>query len=415
MAPWIVLIAGASVAFISNGVRMSYGVFVVPLEEALGLTRSQVILPFSLSMVMWGLLQPFTGAFMDSRGPRKAILLATFVMTLGFAVAAGAQNLWQLILGYGLLVGASASGLTMAAFSLLVNRWFLERRGRAIGLILAGIPMGTLIFSPVTAALIASWNWRGSFLILSTTMVLLVLPLAWFFLREPPGTGEKSSATPTKGALIFNKEVLEATKSRVYWILLLKYFGCGFSGFFLLGHLPAIASSHGLSPQQGATALGLIGAGGALGAILGGWASDRVGRYRALVVGYLTRAVGAFLLAYSVSGVTSFYVVSVIAGMPTYFTISITQLIIYEIFGLRIAGRMMGLTFLLHQVGATLGPLFGGWIFETTGTYRLGLVTLGVVLCNSAFWSRRLEGATQRYLALNVDSSASTDRTNLPR
>lgn len=402
--PWFVLVIGAVVAFIANGTRLSYGVFVVPLEQAFGLTRSQAILPFSLSMVIWGVVQPFTGAFMDSKGPRKAILVAVVIMAIGFAASAGAQNLWQLILGYALPVGAAASGLTVAAFSLLITSWFQQKRGRVLGYVLAGIPMGTVAFSPLAAALIIDWNWRGAFLILTAAMVVVVLPMAWFFLQEPTQTGRSSSTSTSKEGFLFDSEVKQAIKSRAYWMVMVKYFGCGFSSLFLMGHLPAIALEHGISPQAGATALGLIGVGGAVGAILGGMAADRFGRYKSLAVGYIMRAVGVFLLAFSVSDVTSFYIISIIAGMPIFFTISITQLVIYEIFGPGIAGRMIGLTFMLHQVGSTLGPLFGGWMFEAYGTYMQALVLTVAVLCSSAFWSWRLESAARRYLAATADS-----------
>jgi MFS family permease len=402
--PWLILAIAAVVAFIVNGVRMSYGVFVVPLEQAFGLMRSQAILPFSISMVAWGVIQPFTGAFMDNKGARKAILMSVILLALGLAVTAGAQNLWQVILGYGLLVGGAASGLTVAAFSILINRWFQQQRGKALGYAFAGMPLGTLAFSPLAATITADWSWQGSFLILATITLVVALPLAWFFLKEPPPVRKDGSTTTLREGLLFSSKVRQAMKSRAYWMLQVKYFGCGFTGLFLMGHLPAIALEHGFSPQQGATALGLIGAGGAVGSVLGGRASDRFGRYKTLAIGYLMRSVGLFLLAFSVSDVTSFYVISVVAGLPIFFTIAITQLVIYEIFGTGIAGRMIGLTFLLHQVGATFGPYFGGWIFETYETYTLALIIGGLVLCSSAFWSWRLQGVAQKYITARVSS-----------
>jgi MFS family permease len=395
---------GALVAFIANGIRMSYGVFAVPIEQAFNLTRSQAVLPFSLSMVVWGVAQPFTGAFMDSKGPRWAILISVILMALGFLAAAGAQNLWQLTLGYGLLVGGACSGVTVAAFSLLVNRWFQHQRGRVLGYALAGIPMGSLAFSPLTAALIVAWSWQGAFLILAAIMMLVTLPLSWLFLQEPAGAQKRSSTSASVGNLLFDGEVWQAIKSQPYWMILVKYFGCGFSTLLLSAHLPAIALEYGFSPQEGATALGVMGASGAVGAVLGGWASDRFGRYKSLAIGYLVRGVGLLLLAFSVSNVTSFYVISVVAGLPVFFTVAITQLVIYEVFGTGIAGRMIGLTFLLHQVGATIGPYFGGWMFETSGGYMLALVIGGGVLFNSAFWSWRLQSAVQRYNAAGASS-----------
>ena len=383
---------------------MSYGVFVVPFEQAFGLTRSQAILPLSLTTVVWGIAQPFTGAFMDSKGPRKAILLAVILLILGLITTASAQNLWQLVLGYGLLVGSATSGLTVAAFSLLISRWFEKQRGKALGFIGAGMRLSTLAFSPLAATLIVGLSWRSTYLIFAAIVALVVLPLSWLFLQEPNKSEINRSISSSSEGFLFNSEVLRAVKTRVYWILLVKYFGCGFTGLFLSAHLPAIALEHGFSPQQGATAIGLLGAGGAVGSMVGGWVSDRFGRYKALAVGYLIRGVGFFLLAFFVTDTTSFYVISIIAGLPIFFTVAITQLLIYEIFGVNIAGRMIGLIFLLHQVGATLGPLMGGWVFEYSGSYMLALLIGGSVLLNSAFWGWRLQGSAEKYIAAKSTS-----------
>ncbi len=402
--PWRVVTFGVVVGFITEGIRLSYGVFVIPLEQALGLTRTQAILPFSLSMIVWGVMLPFTGALMDAKGPRKAILIAIILAPIGLVVTAGAQSLWQLMLGYGLLVGAAASGSTVAAFSMLISRWFQEQRGKALGFILAGMRLSILVFSPLAAALIIYLGWRGTFLIQAAIILLIGLPLAWLFLQEPATTRENGVHGTTGGGRLFNGEVRQAVKTRAYAMLLVKYFGCGFTGVMLTANLPAMALEHGFSSQQGATALGLVGAGGAVGALLGGWASDRFGRYKTLAIGYLIRSAGFFLLAFFVSDVTSFYVTSVIAGLPIFFTVAITQLLIYEIFGAGIAGRMIGLTFVLHQVGATIGPYFGGWIFETNGSYMLALVIGGGVLLNSAFWSWRLQSTAQQYIIARTGS-----------
>ena len=401
--PWFYLATATAVAFIANGIRMSYGVFTVPLEQAFSLTRSQAVLPYSLSMIVGGVAQPFTGILMDAKGPRRAIVIAVVLLALGFIAAAVAQNLWQLTLGYGLLAGVASSGLVVTAFSLLINRWFKQQRGRALGLAMAGIPLGILVFSPLIAILIAGWSWKGTFLILAAVMLLVVFPLSWFFIREPSEIENVATKVSTRG-LFFNSEIRQAIKAKPYWILVVKYFGCGFSAVLLSGHLPAIALERGFSAQEGAIALGLLGAGGVVGVVLGGWASDRFGRYKSLVISYLIRALGFFLLTFFVQDLSSFYVFSVIAGMPVLLSVSVTHLIIYDIFGAGIAGRMMGLTFLVHQIGAMIGPYFGGWIFEINGSYMLALAIGGVLLLNSAFWGWRLQNVAQSYISTRASS-----------
>lgn len=396
--PWVILGAAALVAFIANGARLSYGVFTIPLEQALHLTRSQAILPYSLSMIVGGVAQPLAGSLMDAKGPRRTILVSVVLLALGFMVAALSRNLWQLTLGYGLLVGTASAGLTVTAFSLLINRWFKEQRGRALGLTVAGIPLGIMAFSPVSALLIAASGWQATFIILAAVMLVVILPISLVFIREPDETGNRP-AKMSPGDLFINREVWSAIKAKPYWMLVAKYFGCGFSAVLLNAHLPAIGAEHGFSSQEGATALGLLGAGGAVGVVIGGWASDHFGLYRSLLTSYLIRALGFFLLAFFVRDLASYYAFSIIAGVLSPLTVTTTHLIIYDVFGAGIAGRMMGFTFLVHQIGAMIGPYFGGWMFEISGSYTWALAIVGAVLLNSAFWSWRLQGVARKYIS----------------
>ncbi len=402
--PWLIVAAATAVAFIANGTRMSYGVFLVPLEQALSITRSQAVLPLSFFMIVSGVAQPFTGVLMDAKGPRRAIVLAVVLSALGFIVAAFSQNLWQLILGYGVVIGVASSGFAVTPFSLLINRWFpQQQRGTALGIVVAAFPLSLLIFSPLAAFLIPNFDWRVAFLILAAIMLLVVVPISWFFIREPNKVENTATKVSTRG-LFINSEILQAIKGKPYWVIIVKYFGCGFGGAFIAGHLPAIALQQGFSAQEGATALGLWGGGGAVGLVVGGWLADRIGPYQPLVVSFLIRAVGVFLLVFFVSDVASLYIISVIAGITVLVCVSLTHMIIYEIYGPGIAGRMMGLTFLIHQVGAALGPYYGGWIFEIDGNYTLALIISGFILLNSAFWAWRLQGVAQRYISTRVSS-----------
>ncbi len=396
MNPWLILALTTLVALIASGVRMSYGVFLIPLSDAFDLSRAEAALPMSLSMVVWGAIQPFAGTWMDAYGPRRIILVSLVAMSLGFVVASGAQNLWQLAIGYALLVGSASSGLAVAAFTLLVSRWFgPEQRGKAIGIALAGIPMGSVVFAPLASAIAHQRSWQAAFLFLAGALTLVALPLTYFFLREPPSTLEDRKATAAGAGSLFSPDVRRALKTRAYWLLLTAYFGCGSTGLFLYAHLPAIAMDRGLSALTGAYGLGLVGVGGAAGAVLGGWAADRFGRYNTLAIGYLARAPGFFFLTYFAQDVAGFYIASLAAGLAMFVTITVTQLLIYEIFGAGIAGRMIGLTFVLHQVGSTMGPYLGGVLFDALGGYTEALFIGSVILLMSSFLGWRLKFAVK--------------------
>ena len=402
--PWFIVAAATAVAFVATGTRMSYGVFVVPLEQSLSITRSQAVLPISLLMIVSGVAQPFAGALMDAHGPRRAIMLAAVISALGFFAAAFSQSMWQLILGYGIVVGIASSGFQVTPFLLLINRWFpQQQRGTLLGIVVAAFPLSLLVFSPLAAFLIPNFDWRGAFLIFAAIMLLVVFSISWFFIREPNEVENIVTKVSTRG-LFINSEILQAIKGKPYWVIIMKYFGCGFGGAFIAGHLPAIALQQGFSSQEGAAALGLWGGAGAVGLVVGGWFADRIGPYKPLITCFLIRAVGVFFLVFFVSDVVSLYIISAIAGITVLVCVSLTHMIIYEIYGPGIAGRMMGLTFLIHQVGAALGPYYGGWIFEIDGNYTLALVICGFILLNSAFWAWRLQGVAQRYISTRVNS-----------
>lgn len=394
---WFLVAVAAAIAFIANGARLSFGVYVVPLSDAFDVGRSQVMLPFVLSMAMWGLAQPIAGMLLDSRGPRLVILGALVLLVLGFVVSASARNLWQLTLGYGLLVGIADSGLAVAAFSILISRWFeKERRGRALGLVLGAIPAGGVVFAPLASALAYGVSWRFSFLALAGIVAVVAFPLAWFFLKGQAASTTNVPRTSAGG--LFSRDVVRAVKTRPYWVLLLAYFGCGSAGFFLQGHLAALALRHGFSPGVGALGLSLIGLGGSLGAILGGWAADRYGRFKVLAIGYFVRGVGFILLTFFVSNKATFFLATLVAAAPIYVTITATQALIYEIFGAGIAGRMLGFTFVLHQVGSSIGPWLGGRLYESSGDYTLALMLgAGVLFASSVLTA---------YLPITVKKSA---------
>ncbi len=393
---WSLVAVAAAVAFIANGARLSFGVFVVPLSDAFDLTRSQAVLPLSLSMAVWGLTQPFTGMLLDSRGPRFVILVALIIQTLGFVATAFAKDPWQLTLAYGVLLGVANSGMAVAAFTVLVSRWFGgKRRGLALGLVLGSIPGGGVVFAPLAASLTYGVSWRFSFLALAASVMLLAFPLAWFFLKGH----DRSPATSGRavGAGLLSHDVIKAVKTRPYWVLLLAYFGCGSAGFFLQAHLAAVGLREGFSPRVGAWGLSLVGLSGFLGSVMGGWAADRWGRYKVLAIGYAVRGIGFLMLTFLVSNEATFFLATAVAAGPIYVTITATQSLIYEIFGAGIAGRMLGLTFVLHQVGSSLGPWLGGRLYESSGDYSLALAMGAGVLFLSA--------ALTTYLPLAVRKS----------
>ena len=97
--------------------------------QAFHWARSAAVLPFSLAMVVWGVMQPLTGALADRRGTRPLILGGILCNTLGFGILGTAQSLWQIVLGFGVLIGAANSACGSMMWALLIAKWFPGARG----------------------------------------------------------------------------------------------------------------------------------------------------------------------------------------------------------------------------------------------------------------------------------------------
>lgn len=268
--------------------------------------------------------------------------------------------------------------------------------------------LSPMFFGLLAVYLIARVEWNGTFLIFAAITAVMALPIAFLLVQEAP-IAPAASATPTTGkeSAFLSPEVRQALKSRVYWLLLAASVGCGFEVTTLTAHLPSIGLQYGLSRQAGAVALGIFGISGAVGALVSGWASDYFGRYKVLVAGYVLRTIGSYLLAFGVRDTTSYYLLAAIAGFPNIFTIPIIQLLIFETFGKKIAGRMTAFNSLGHQITGTISPLLAGWLFDLTGNYRLPLTLGATVLLGSAFVATRVQGAVKHHLASKLTSVTS--------
>ncbi|MBI2874460.1 MAG: MFS transporter [Firmicutes bacterium] len=402
-----------------SGGRISYTVFVLPLMEYFDWSRAQVSLPFSISMLMWGLGQPVAGILMDRYGARALILVGIVQTGLGFLISAAASELWHLNFGYGVLVGLAATSAGQIGYALIVAKWFDgPRRGFAMGICMAATPLSTLITAPLFYWVIISSGWRVAFQGLAIAILVVAFPLAWLVLHDPhssraaapapkslawaagtAGTlGVEESAGTTAAAVdatsaaggSLGAETLALIRNRSLQLLALAYVSCGISGFFFAAHLAPMAGDFGLSPAVGAAAVSIFSAASVAGSFLGGAASDRYGRSRVLSMTFLIRAIGFLGLAFAVFNTPTYYLAAILAGGPIFATVTIINTMVYEIAGPRRTGLAIGLILLIHQLGATVGPYAGGLLYDITGSYLPMLLAAAAFLLGSSLLVRRI-------------------------
>jgi MFS family permease len=159
-------------------------------------------------------------------------------------------------------------------------------------------------------------------------------------------------------------------------------FSCGVA-FFQIAHLVALTMSKGFDAATGAKAVSVFGAGAVVSALLFGWLSDRYGRPRILGLSYLTRGVGTLLMALDIGNAYVYYAVVALAIGPTFGTVAVGNVYFYELVGPKMAGMILGMSFIVHQIGSAAGPMIASITYDRTGSYDGFLVVMSLVLLAS--------------------------------
>lgn len=372
-----VLLLCAVVVTITSIGMSSFSLFLRPIEAEFDWSRATVTVPYMVAMLGWGAGAVLFGKLADNHGARPVVLGGILLMAAGFLGMSLSQNLWQLSLSYGVMVGMAMGACGLAIMSLLISKHFdAKSRGLAVSVIQTAPPLSPLIFAPLLYFLIRALDWRAAALATSILLVAVALPLAWLGARDPEVTWISRRDRAGWGACI------PYLRNRSMLLMFAARFSCGVA-FFQIAHLVALALSKGFGLATGATAVSVFGGAAVASALLFGWLSDRYGRAPVLALSYFVRGVGTLLLALDIPNELVFYVVVAVAIGPTFGTVAVQNVIFYEIAGPRMAGVIIGLSFIVHQIGSAGGPMFASIAFDTTGSYDGFMMAMGVILLAS--------------------------------
>ena len=355
----------------------TFSLFLPPIEREFGLSRSLATLPYVVAMLGWAAGAITFGKLADDRGARPVVLTGILLMAAGFAGMGLSENLWQLSLTYGVLVGLAMGACSLAIMSLLVSKHFATGRGLAVAVIQTAPPMSPLLFAPVIYFLIRSYDWRTAALASSAVLFFVALPLAWLGARDPAGSQTSRNTRMAWSAC------LPYLRNRSMLVLFAVRFSCGVA-FFQIAHLVALTMSKGFDAATGAKAVSVFGGAAVVSALLFGGFSDRYGRARMLALSYLTRGVGTLLLSFDMPNEMVFYAVVGLAIGPTFGTVAVGSVMFYELVGPRMAGVVLGMSFIVHQIGSAGGPMIASIVYDQTGSYDGFMVVMGIILLASA-------------------------------
>lgn len=383
-----------ALSFLANltaaGLRSAPSVLIHPLESEFGWGRTQIASAASLNLLLLGLMAPFGGWLIDRFGPRRVILGSLGTIAIGVSATVFVSELWQLIFLWGIVLGI-ATGVTPPLGASIASRWFVSRRGLAIGIMTNANAAGQVVFLPLLMIVIVVSGWRSALMMIAVAAAILI-PAIWLWMRDNPadiglqpfrsekgGAAKQARSTYVRGDIrpIAVSSVSEVFKTSTFWLLAGCFFICGVTANGLIGtHLIPHAIERGIPQLTAATAVGIMGGASFVGTTFSGWLVDRVDPRKVLAAVYALRGSSLFILPY-VTEPTALFVFAVIYGLDWYASGPATTTIIARSFGHERVGSLFGLVFVFHQLGGASAAIGGGWIRMQFGDYQYAFLIGG--------------------------------------
>jgi OFA family oxalate/formate antiporter-like MFS transporter len=395
---WIVLAACFLITTLTYAGSYSFGLFFKPLRSEFGWSSAQTSGVFSLFMFCYCLFGIFTGLAVDRLGPRITVIAGGLCLGLGFLLSGMVHKLWQIYLSYGLLAGAGMSSVYGPVLT-TASRWFRRKQGLALGIVSSGIGLGTFVGPPIFGRLIPLYGWRFSYLAAGAGIGSLMILLGMLLRKDPVQAAELCKAKEEHAGEGQTREpstvdewtARQVICTRPFWLYAAVYIMVGFGLQMMLAHLvPYMQETYRLSSGAAAAIFSAIGVASAGGRLIMGGVSDYFGTRKTLALSVATEAVAIALILFSTQP-WMLYPFGVLLGFGYGGHAPQFPAIIRELFGMKQMGRNIGLQQIFYGIGALLGPLLAGTMFDRTGNYVFPFATAAGVLMFAGWLSLALK------------------------
>ncbi len=366
-----VLIFGGFMVTMSMGIRHGFGLFNLPITTANGWGRETFALTIALQNLIWGAVQPITGALADRYGALKIMIAGGILYAFGLIGMGLSSEAMNFTIAGGLFIGLAQTATTYSViYGVLGRNVAPEKRVWAMGITAAAGSFGQFLMIPVEQGLITNFGAQDALLFLAL-MATLMVPTAYMLREKNFVYSHKAGEQTIKQALI------EAMGNRSFRLLTLGYFVCGFQVVFIAVHLaPYLKDLSKLYPSVGAptvatTSLALIGLFNVFGTYFAGFAGQRLPKRFLLSGIYIGRSIAITLFTLLPLSPMSTYIFAACMGFLWLSTVPLTNAIVAQIFGVKYLTMLSGLVFFSHQLGSFCGAYLGGYFFDQTGSYQL--------------------------------------------
>lgn len=398
-----------------GGVGMYSVTVVLPRIQAdFGVDRGDASLPYTLTMVGFGIGGILMGKLSDRFGVMVPVLGGAVGLGLGFIAAGAATTLWQFSLAQGLLIGLLGTSATFAPLVADTSRWFDRRRGIALAICMSGNYVAGAIWPPVTQHFIDHSGWREAYTFIGVFCLISMLPLALVLRRRPPPEAALQAVAPTAATAPHGDRPLGLSPGTLQALLCVAGVSCCVAMSMPQVHIVAYCTDLGFGAARGAEMLSVMLGMGVASRLISGWISDRIGGLRTLLLGSVLQGV-ALLMFLPFDGLVPLYLISGLFGLFQGGIVPSYALIVREHFAPMQAGVRVGTVLMATLLGMALGGWMSGAIFDLTGSYQAAFLNgIGFNLLNITIVLFLLQRARARGIGLGRPAQGMVNTVSTP-
>ena len=368
---WLIMLAPFLVATVSMGsYQYTHGLFVDPLGQAFGWSRTEV--SASLSFAAVGIITaPFLGRLLDKYGAKPVMLCSVALMGSSFVLRPFMTELWHLY-AISFLQFMAINGTVMLPAGRLVGIWFKKNRGKVLGITMMGNNFGGLVLPPVVGAILVTFSWQIAYY-----GIAIMFALVWLytlkFVSENKSSDSKSNMntriSTDSTQILPGMTLQEAIKTKSFYLIAIITPIGSLAFSMVLPHVIDNYTNAGVSLLTAASGLVVLSTFGMIGKIFWGAIGEKITGRKALMCSFSVTIVGTILM-YNPVGGPLLWIAAAVFGLGMGAFGPLYTMIVQDLFGLRNYGAISGLLGLTGVVSFGAGPIMGGLSYDLAGTYK---------------------------------------------
>lgn len=389
---WVILACCCVMMMVGIGIFNSCaGIFFMPVSKELGIGVGQLSLYITIQSLVSMFIMPFTGKLFNKVNIRVLLGGAFALLAVAFGAMSAAKAVWWFYI-CGALIGVACAFILYMPVPILINSWFKEKSGMAMGIAMAFAGVGAVIFNPIVNALVQSMGWRKGYIMTAVIGAVIVLPFVLFVVRSKPADkgllpyGAKEGAAAAAAAeQLEGVPASKALKSTAF-VMTALFAGVIIMGSGITSHIPGIAANYGFDTAIGATAASMLGVGVIIGKLLIGFFSDKLGPAKGIIVNLIAGCAGLVMVLFNGGSSILLYGGVILLGFGTCLGTVSPALVAKAAFGVRDYNVIYSYISTVSSLAGAISISLYGFVYDATSSYAIVLyILLGAFVLSGIF------------------------------